>query len=118
MPFAIELREPQKVIDVAFSGPVTVRERFEAMQAVVAAARTRGFKRVLADFSDARAKGHPQSEVLNYAVRLAGEPTLHKMAIAYVGTQDQTGGVEGVAALRGYFYQRFSTRDAALRWLQ
>ncbi|MFL6591568.1 MAG: hypothetical protein ACJ8GK_02520 [Luteimonas sp.] len=117
MTFEIRTLERERVIDLVFSGLVTIPERLQAMKAVVTASRTNGFTRLLADFSQANMRVEAHSDVLEYAERLALEPTLHKMAIAYVGTQEQTAGVEGVAALRGYFFQRFFTREAALRWL-
>jgi hypothetical protein len=117
MPFQIDSRPQDAVIRVVFSGLVTVAERFQAMQAIVALHEREGYAKLLADFRQATVVESTTAETNAYATRLARDLPKHRMKIAYVGEVAQTAGVEAIAALRGYFYQRFRTEDDALRWL-
>ena len=118
MPYDVRVMDERPVIVAVFSGIVTIAERLEAMQAIVQCSAKTGAVRLLADFRGAHAEVEPEAETGAYAQRLAGEPVLRKMTIAYVGSPEQTSGVETVAALRGYFYQRFPDASSALRWLR
>ena len=117
MPFDLSLRQEGKVIDLVFTGPVTIAERSDALRAVVKAHSEHGYNKVLADFSQATAKIESDRELRAYADQLAQSWILKLFFIAYVGDQERTAGVESVAALRGYFFQRFLTREAAFSWL-
>jgi len=108
---------PDGVIEARFSGDVTVAEREAAMQKIVACHERSGASRLLADFTAANALVDADDVLDRYAARLANQPVLRRLRIAYVGTPAQTGNVEAIAALRGYFYQRFPHREAALSWL-
>ena len=118
MPYESSLLRDDRVIDVRFAGDVAIAERHAVMQLIVRAHDETGYTRLLLDFSTARVQEGTHEELRQYAEHLAREPLIHKMTIAYVGSTEQTANVEGMAALHGYFYQRFSTRDLALRWLQ
>ena len=118
MPYDISLMKDRGVIEAVFSGSVTIAERIEAMQTIAKCSQRSGAVRLLADFQQARPKVGSHEETTAYAEQLASEPTLRKMTIAYVGTPEQTANIELVAAVRGYFFQRFSSTAAALRWLE
>ena len=117
MPFDLSLRQGSKVIELVFTGSVTIPERSDALRAVVQAHAEHGYIRLLADFSQATTQVESEGEMFAYADRLAQCWVLKPFSIAYVGGLEQTAGVESVAALRGYFFQRFFTRDAAISWL-
>ena len=118
MPYQVRLMDDRAVIAAVFSGTVTISDRFEAMQAIVRCSEQTGAMRLLADFRQARTEAASQAETVAYAERLADKLGTRKMTIAYVGSPEQTAGVETVAALRGYFYQRFPDEESALRWLR
>jgi hypothetical protein len=118
MPYDVRLMDERPVIAAVFSGSVTIPERFDAMQAIVRCSAKTGVLRLLLDFRQACAEANSQAETVAYAERLAGERAMRKMTIAYVGSPEQTAGVETLAALRGYFYQRFPDEESALRWLR
>ena len=117
MSYRLDLLPDDGVIALRFDGSVTVGERFQAMRDVVGQHEASGYTRLLADFSQADIAEASNEEVDAYATALAREPAMRRLRIAYVGEKRQTAGVEYIAALRGYFFQRFATRAEALRWL-
>jgi hypothetical protein len=117
MAFQIDTRPENAMIRVVFSDTVTVAERFQAMTAIVALQQQTHYAKLLADFRQAVVVVTSAEETSAYATQLAQELPPHRMKIAYVGEATQTAGVEVIAALRGYFYQRFRTPEEALRWL-
>jgi hypothetical protein len=117
MPFQIDTRPDDAMIQVVFTDTVTVAERFQAMTAIVALQQQTQYAKLLADFRHAVVAATSKEEASTYATRLAQELPPHRMKIAYVGDATQTAGVEVIAALRGYFYQRFRTPEEAMRWL-
>ena len=117
MPYAMTVSLEARLIEVVFTGSVTIPERSDAFRAVVKAHSEHGYNKVLADFSQATAKIESDREMRAYANQLAQSWILKLFFIAYVGNQERTAGVESAAALRGYFFQRFVSREAALSWL-
>jgi hypothetical protein len=117
MPFHVDTQPEHATIRVVFSGAVTVAERFRAMTEIVALQQQTQYAKLLADFRHATVVATSQEETSTYATRLAQELPPHRMKIAYVGEATQTASVEALAALRGYFYQRFRTPGEAMRWL-
>ena len=118
MPYEVRVLEHCAVIEAAFSGRVTIAERIDAMHAIARCSERSGATRLLANFRQACPEPASREETTSYAAQLASEPTLRRMSIAYVGSPEQTDSVEMLAAVRGYFYQRFTTEEAALRWLR
>jgi hypothetical protein len=117
MPFHVDTQPQHATIRVVFSDAVTVAERFQAMTEIVDVQRQTQYAKLLADFRLATVVATSEEETNAYATRLAHELPPHRMKIAYLGEAAQTAGVEVIAALRGYFYQRFRTPEDAMRWL-
>lgn len=117
MPFVVDLVPGQHVIRAVFTGPVSVQERARALDTVLQSAARGACHRLLVDLSAATLLDASASETLGHASRLACEPTIRGMRVAYVGEAAAAASVESMAALRGFFYQRFRSQAAALRWL-
>jgi hypothetical protein len=117
MSFQVDTRPEHAMIRVVFSDTVTVAERFQAMTSIVALQQQTRYAKLLADFRQAVVVDTTKEETSTYATQLAQELPPHRMKIAYVGEATQTAGVEVIAALHGYFYQRFHTPEEAMRWL-
>ena len=117
MPYVIDLLREPGVVRVAFTGEVSLQERAEALDAVLRCQAASACRNVLVDLADARLADASASETVAYVSRLAREPAMRAMRIAYVGDAWSASSVESLAALRGYFYQRFRSQAAALRWL-
>ncbi|MDB6163602.1 MAG: hypothetical protein JWL98_1034 [Xanthomonadaceae bacterium] len=118
MAFLVDTLPDDKVIRAVFSGTVTITGRFQALQEIVALHEQNKYKKLLLDFGSAEGVARSMEESEAYAAKLAAALPNHRMKIAYVGDVTQTAGIESLAALRGYFYQRFRTSDEALRWLK
>lgn len=113
----VELLPDYGVISVGLAGEVHVQQRVDAFEAVLALqARTR-CRRVLVDLSHAWLVDGSHLEILDHAARLAGSPVVRGTRIACIGQGASASSIESLAALRGYFCQRFRSRAAALRWL-
>jgi len=118
MSFEVELLPGAAVISVRFFGTATLSERAAAMEDVVQRQVESRARKLLVDLAHAQLVDASNAETFEYATRLAREPVIRGMRIAYVGDCARAASIETLAALRGYFYQRFPTRAAAMRWLE
>ena len=113
----VQLLPEQGVICVQLSGAIEVQQRLDAFDALLdLQARTR-CRKVLVDLSDAVLVDGSPVETLDHAARLARSSVMQGLRIAYIGGPESATSVESLAALRGYFFQRFRSRESALRWL-
>ena len=113
----VELLSDHGVISVSFSGQVQVQQRVDAFEALLALQAQTSCRRVLVDLSNAVLVNGSHVETLEHAARLAGSPVMRGMRIACLGHDALASGIESLAAMRGFFCQRFGSRAAALRWL-
>lgn len=74
-------------------------------------------RNLLIDMMQANVVEGSHVETIAYAARLARQSAMHKMQVAYVGDGASGANIEALATLRGYFYRRFPSRLAALRWM-
>lgn len=114
---AVELLSDLGVIVVKLSGSVALRDRAEALEALLQLQARTACRKVLVDLADAALVDSSNAETFEHAARLARDPVMRGLRIAYVGDAGSAISVESLAALRGYFYQRFRSRASALRWL-
>lgn len=117
MPYVVDLLHELGVVRVVFSGQVSLQDRADALNAVLQHQAGSSYRKVLIDLGDATLADASSSETLAYASRLASDPVMRGMRIAYIGDASLAASVESLAALRGYFYQRFRSQASALRWL-
>lgn len=108
------------VLQLVFTGPITVAERAQAFEACLAWVESNHPRRVLVDFTGGWPGPAEREAATRHAENLAKAYTsLGGARIAYLsgpGQRDPSP-IELQAAARGYFYQRFTDRTAALRWL-
>jgi len=117
MAYVIELLPDLPVIRVAFDGPVSVQDRADALDAVIHRQAASSYRRLMVDLTGASMNDASTSETIAHVSRLARHPIVRGMRIAYIGDASLSASVESLAALRGYFYQRFRSQASALRWL-
>jgi hypothetical protein len=117
MPYSIALLPEPAVIQVTFAGVVTLQERSAALDRLIREQAGTAYERLLVDFTQAAVAEASNAETLDHATRMAREPGVKRMRIAYVGDAAISASVEALAALRGFYYQRFGATAPALRWL-
>jgi hypothetical protein len=113
----IELLADLGVMSVRLAGPVEARHRAAMFDELLDLQGRTSCRRVLVDMTDAVIVDGSSVEAIEHAARLARHPVMRGLRVAYVGEARSASSIESLAALRGYFYQRFRTRAAALRWL-
>ena len=108
------------IIVLAFSGPVPIRERFDAKESLEAALRERQDNpSVLVDLTDAQVQLYGAADALKLSEMVyRTRPRFSKLA--YLVRPDQ---LDMVAAVVGGLYgssvlQRFTARQSALDWLR
>jgi len=116
MPYVVDLLPGPRVIRVVFDGEVSLQDRSGALANLIEFQAESSFRNVLVDLTKASLIDASNSETLEYAVRLAREPVVRHVHIAYVGDPALGTSVECVAATRGYFYRRFRSQASALLW--
>lgn len=108
------------VLQLVLTGPVSIAERAQALEACLAWLDEGHPRRILVDFTDGSTTPHAPDDAARHAANLAAAFTsLGGARIAYLSRPERRdpSPIELQAAARGYFYQRFTDRDAALRWL-
>lgn len=122
MPFEVDTESFPGILRLVLSGPITVAERAEALQAALAWLPEHSPRRILVDFSGGWTAPSAPEDVARHAENLAREyTTLGGARIAYLSRRPEDRAptpIELQAAARGYFYQRFTEFEAALRWLR
>lgn len=117
MTYRIEVLPALSAICVTFSEQVTINERANALEDILDTHDALKSRNLLIDMAQANVVEGSHVETLAYAARLARQSAMHAMQVAYVGDGVSGSNMESLAALRGYFYRRFPTRLAALRWM-
>jgi hypothetical protein len=116
---AIETDAMLGVVAATLHGDVHFDERHHVIDEVVAAAQTAGISKILIDLSLARIAADGLDAAYRYANRLSRDPYLANCRVAYVGRPTQHDpAVEILAVGKGYEAERFTSREAALAWLQ
>ena len=121
MPLTIDTDALPGILQLVFTGAIFVEERAAALAFCLDWFTTHEPRRVLVDFTGGWIAPSDAAATARHAENLAREYTAFGGArIAYLSGPEtrSPSPVELQAAARGYFYQRFTDREAALRWLR
>ncbi len=120
MPYQIEALSVQEMLKLTFTGPVTIDDRAAALREFVTWLGDTGFRKVLVDFRHGWTLPADLEASKRHAANLAREyASLKGARIAYVSGPEprSPSPVEMLAAAHGYFYERFTDIEAAMKWL-
>jgi hypothetical protein len=119
LPFEIDAESLPGILQIIFTGPVSVNERAQALEESLPMLASRS--RVLVDFADAAvvatASGVAGRHAESLAIAFADRPDAR---VAYLTSMAHHAPLvlAALAAVRGYFYRAFTDREAALQWLR
>jgi len=117
--FEIDAGSLPGILQIIFTGPVSVSERAQALEA--ARPMLASSPRVLVDFANATVVATPSGVAGRHAETLALEFADRPDArVAYLTSMAHHAPLvlAALAAVRGYFYRAFTDRDAAVQWLR
>ncbi|MGH8076744.1 MAG: hypothetical protein ACREPE_05395 [Lysobacter sp.] len=119
MAYVVTRNEDLQMIDVRYFDRVTVAERAAAMDETLVILRESALRRIAIDFNDARAGSDFFQDTNAFATRVATNALLRECRIAFVGaaTNRFNAVLESLSDARGYSFQRFFDRAAAIVWL-
>jgi len=120
VPLKVDGESLPGILQLVFTGPITVAERAQAFETCLKWVATHQPRRILVDFTDGWPGPVEPEAAARHAESLAkAYTTLGGARIAYLSKPEhrKPTPIELQAAARGYFYQRFTDRAAALRWL-
>lgn len=119
MAHAVHTDEARALIEVCYSGHVSVEQRLDAMQQTLALLACTQFDRILIDYLDATHQPTSFASSNAFAATISNHPVLRHCRIAFVGGRRQqfNAVVEMLADARRYPFRRFYDRDSAIRWL-
>lgn len=122
MGYAVGVSPDQRnVLVVTYSGAVTIEERAAALQDALQLLGDASFKGVLVDFEQGWVVPAPFEVNNRHAANMArAYRNLPWLRIAYVSVPDPNTVpiVETLASARGFFYERFQSKELALKWIQ
>jgi hypothetical protein len=119
MPYTVSIDEEHRLLEIIYSGQITIDMRQDAMQEGVALLEARQYSRVLVDLRASTAALEPLDAGNAFATRLAHWPRLRDSRLAFLTLPTQYSNllVENMAAARHLSLQHFHRRDDALQWL-
>lgn len=115
----LQLIEGGQILDVQFDGPLSFRDRSDALADVRPLIQRHPIRRILVDFSEASINRNEKPGAAgDFTTELAGMPFPAGTSIAYVGaTRAAADPVEWLANAIGLRVRRFYKREEALAWL-
>jgi hypothetical protein len=119
MSYALERNEMSELAMLTFVGSVPLEDRDTALAELESLLTETGWRKVLVDLSSSNSSGAMTlQEDLRHAWRLVDLHAKRKdLRIAYVFAPRQPPVLELIAESRGYVFERFGDRHAALGWL-
>jgi len=139
MPYLVHADEQHQLVEVVYTGPITISTRICAMEDGAILLQARGYARVLVDLSAATAVPEPPDAANAFAARMVLRPRMANSRLAYVvrpgpqpgllaatipspsapsaGNSDAAALVDGLAATRHAELRHFHARTEALHWL-
>jgi hypothetical protein len=139
MPYMVHADEQHQLVEVVYSGPITISTRICAMEDGAILLQARGYTRVLVDLSAATAVPEPADAANAFAARMVLRPRVPNSRLAYVVRPGPQSGllavtvppqrvpvtevsgaaalVENLAATRHAELRHFHARAEALHWL-
>jgi len=119
MPYLVQADEQHQLVEVIYTGPITISTRICAMEDGALLLDAHQYARVLVDLTAASAAPEPDAAAHGYAARMAHRPRVRNSRLAYVILPQQQPSLvlETVAATRHVELRHFHTRADALHWL-
>jgi len=119
MPYLVQADEHHQLVEVVYSGPITISTRICAMEDGALLLDAHQYARVLVDLTAATAAPEPMQGDHAYAARMAHRPRVRNSRLAYVTLPHQASNLllENMAAARHGELRHFHARADALHWL-
>jgi hypothetical protein len=119
MPYIVQADEQHQLVEVVYSGQITVSTRICAMEDGALLLDAHQYARVLVDLTAATAATEPADAAHGYAARMAHRPRARNSRLAYVTLPGQHSGLlmETIASTRHAELRHFHARAEALHWL-
>jgi hypothetical protein len=119
MPYTVSIDDQHGLVEIIYSGQITIDVRQDAMTQGIALLEERQYSRVLVDLRRSMAALEPLDAGNAFATRLAHSPRLRDSRLAFVTLPTQYSNllVENMAAARHLSLQHFHRREDALQWL-
>jgi len=108
-----------RIVTVTYRERVTIAERIEVLERLLAMFADSDYRRLLVDFHDAQSTVEEFAACKELARRLDALG-VHGCQIAYVGPAGRAINpvVEALSAARGLLFERFDDNDEAREWLR
>lgn len=117
--FSITIDDKRRVVEVRYSGTITLADRSQAVETGSRALEETGYRKVLVDLSNAEMAMEPPQEESRFADVLSSNPQLARSRTAFLASPDQSTNwfIEVLAKARHYDCEHFTDREAAHAWL-
>ena len=119
MSYIVQADEQHQLVEVVYTGPITVSTRICAMEDGALLLDAHQYARVLVDLTAATAAPEPTDAAHGYAARMAHRPRVRNSRLAYVTLPHQSSNLllENLASARHGELRHFHARADALHWL-
>jgi hypothetical protein len=119
MPYVVHADEQHQLVEVVYTGSITISTRICAMEDGAILLDARQYARVLVDLTAATAAPEPADAANAYATRMVQRPRVGNSRLAYVMLPEQGSNLllETMASSRHAELRHFHARGQALHWL-
>lgn len=119
MPYTVSVDHEHQLIEVVYSGQITISTRVCAMEDGAVLLESHCYSRVLVDLREAVTAAEPLNLGNSFATRMAQTPRVRDSRMAYLMLPHQHSNrlIEIMASARHLSLDHFTDRAAALAWL-
>lgn len=119
MAYEVSTNHERQLIDVRYSGCVSIENRVTAMNETLGLLDRTGYRRILIDYNQAQTHMDSMASMSRFATLISSNAQLRQCRITFVGDRNQqfNAVIETLADARHYPFRRFYDRESAIAWL-
>ena len=119
MAYKLSLPREHEIVELIYDGPVSYRERLDALEDISSILETTSMRNILVNFVDAQLLVDDDNGRVDFIAKSAVSPTLNGCRVAMLGLSREDGrSTETTAQIRKLELAFFDGRDEAINWLE
>jgi hypothetical protein len=119
MAYKLSLPRQHEILELAYDGPVSYRERLDALDDMSSILETTSVRNILVNFTNAQLLGNDDRGRIDFIAKSAVSPALNGCRVAMLGlSRDDGRSTETTAQIRKLELAFFDEREEAISWLE
>ena len=119
MAYKLSLPREHEILELTYTGPVTYRERLDALEDMSSILEATSVRNILVNFMNAQLLVNDDAGRVDFIARSAVSPTLNDCRVAMLGLSREDGrSTQTTAQIRKLELAFFDDREEAITWLE